>query len=83
MDKFVCYMLHFVVDAEARLDVQESSSGGGSKGGNEDEHGVKGDDKDNNNDNDDCYSNSGRPTYANGSGTQSTWTSLTATCCAL
>ena len=48
MNKFDCYVLHFVTDAEAKLDAQDgssssSSSGSGSaKGSNKDEHGVKG-----------------------------------------
>ena len=48
MDKFDCYVLRFVMDAEAKLDAQDgssSSSSGGSgsgEGSNKDEHGVKG-----------------------------------------
>ena len=48
MDKFDCYVLHFVMDAEAKLNAQDgssSSSSGGSgsgEGSNKDEHGVKG-----------------------------------------
>ena len=52
MDKFDCYVLRFVIDAEAKLDAQDgssssSSSSGGSgsgsgEGSNKDEHGVKG-----------------------------------------
>jgi hypothetical protein len=48
MDKFDCYVLRFVMDAEAKLNAQDgssSSSSGGSgsgEGSNKDEHGVKG-----------------------------------------
>ena len=47
MDKFNCYVLRFVMDAEAKLNAQDgsSSSSGGSgsgEGSNKDEHGVKG-----------------------------------------
>ena len=47
MDKFDCYVLRFVMDAEAKLDAQDSSSGSGggsgsAEGSNKDEHGVKG-----------------------------------------
>ena len=43
MDKFDCYVLRFVTDAEAKLDAQDSSSSSGSaEGSNKDEHGVKG-----------------------------------------
>ena len=47
MDKFDCYVLRFVTDAEVKLDTQDgsSSSSGGSdsaEGSNKDEHGVKG-----------------------------------------
>ena len=42
MVKFVCYVLRFVADAEAKLDAQDSSSSGSSEGSNKDEHRVKG-----------------------------------------
>ena len=48
MDKFDCYVLRFVMDAEAKLNAQDgssSSSSGGSgsgEGSNKDEHRVKG-----------------------------------------
>ena len=49
MDKFNCYVLRFVMDAEAKLNAQDGSSSSSSSGGsgsgegsNKDEHGVKG-----------------------------------------
>ena len=41
MVKFVCYVLRFVADAEARLNVQSGSSS--SEDSDEDEYGVEGD----------------------------------------
>ena len=43
MVKFVCYVLRFVADAEARLNVQSGSSS--SEDSDEDEYGVEGDNK--------------------------------------